>query len=84
MPQFTPSDRETVAEYVNSKGYIHSVAPTGRGLIAIKEERKSVEDRGNVFTWLMEKYGWYPACVTFHNSGTRYTLMPVTEAANDT
>jgi len=83
MPQFIPSDRETVRERVLESDFVHKASPAGPGLIVVKEADSSDEGTVNTFTNLMEKHGWYAASVSYHADGSRHVLMPVTEVPDE-
>jgi len=75
MPrQFSPSDRETVADDAADREWCLSVAESGPGLIA---ERDPTSDVTGGFAGLMKIHGWY---VDHHMPEEGfYVLMPVTE-----
>jgi hypothetical protein len=84
MPQFTPSDREEVAEYVNSRDHVYKAKAVGDGVFVAKHNTSSERGKNNMFHSLMESHGWYVARFTYDPSGSTLLLLPVTEAANDT
>jgi len=83
MPQFTPSDRETVEEYVERQDFVYDTTPTGPGLHVIEKTRHSPCGNVKGFQRLMEKFGWYVASYRPDADGNEQVIMPVTEVPDE-
>jgi hypothetical protein len=77
MPrQFSPAPRSTVLSSAKNRELSFDASPLGEGVMV---RQKHDADVTEMFTGLMENYGWYVASYEVQDGGDLYTLMPVTE-----
>jgi len=75
MPRnFTPADRATVRELMDNAEHVNGTSKIGVGVLA------EVDTHGtDMFTEVMEGYGWYCAGISRRPDWDYQYFMPVTE-----
>jgi len=81
MPQFTPTDRDLVREWLEGQSRVHNAGICGEGISVIEKSQVSGEGFEKCYTNLMEEQGWYVASIKVDSDGNMVTLMPVPKNA---
>ena len=76
MPQFTPHDRKTVKEDIESHEHVAVASAIGPGLTVVFNEKSKEIRSVNEIT---ERHGWYVAQMDFEHPNDVIIIMPITE-----
>mgnify|MGYP006948687430 CR=1 FL=1 len=78
MPQFKPSSRETVRDWIEGYSHVATAQPLGNGLnVVLRDDRRDVVS----FQAITEKHGWYVASVDPEHPEMLVAIMPIEEVA---
>ncbi len=78
MPrQFKAAPRESVLEQCESESMVDDARAVGNGILVVY--KGSMGDHTRIYTYIVERFGWYPASYEPRSDGDRAVLMPITE-----